>query len=484
MTYDLYTLIKENKVDALKAAIESGADINMQGENGNTPLLLALLSNKKGVKDKIIECLLNYHPDVTIANKDGTTPLHIAIIKKEIKFIKTLIERGADITARGLYQYTPLLQAVDSKWRWYDMEVIKCLLKNGADINARDRDDKTALHHAVEEICPKENQLTLVEYLLQNGADINAQDEVGRTPLLLVLWSSSVSALWGNEEGVKDETIECLLNYNPDVTIANKDGTTPLHVAVTGNNIKFIKTLIEKGADINAQVWCQYTPLLQAVDTSRRWYDMEVIKCLLENGADINVRDKYGKTALHHVIEEICPKENPLTLIECLLQNGANINAQDEEGFTPLLRAIYDFKLLTIDESLIVLLLRYNPDVTIKDKRGRIAASYMSKSADLSKCIKGKILSLCLSEDPMMQCLKSEEFQRGFCKNTSLPTELYLDIVDYAKSYILEDIGSEIPLQDKLDWLKAYKEETRRKRQEQASEAEEQALPCEIRCRP
>jgi hypothetical protein len=102
---------------------------------------------------------------------------------------------------------------------------------------------------------------------------------------------------------------------------------------------------------------------------------------------------------------------------------------------------------------------------------------------DLSDSIKGQILSLCLLGDPMMQYLKSEEFQGGFCKNTSLPTELYLDIVDHAKSYILEDIAPEIPLQDKLNWLKAHKEETRRKRQEQVSEAEEQPLPYETRCR-
>jgi hypothetical protein len=108
----------------------------------------------------------------------------------------------------------------------------------------------------------------------------------------------------------------------------------------------------------------------------------------------------------------------------------------------------------------------------------------MSKRDDLSGNIKGQILSLCLLEDPRMQCLKSEEFKGGFRKTTNLPLELYLDIVDYAKSHILESIAPEIPLQDKLNWLKAHKEETRRKVQEQVPEAEEQALTYEIRCRP
>jgi ankyrin repeat protein len=396
MGYDLHALIRENKIDALKEAIEKGADINVQDEYGNTLLILAL--NEEEANDETIECLLDYKSMVTITNNSRITALHAAIIRNNNKFIRVLVERGADI---------------------------------------------------------------------------NAQDEEGNTPLIL--------ALLCNEEEVKDETIECLIDCNSKIMIANKDGTTPLHAAVFRNNIKFIKALIERGADINARDEFQATPLLYTLEYNRRCDDIPVIACLLQNGADINARDKYDKTVLHHAVEDLYKKYNTLTLIEYLLQSGADINAQDEDGFTPFMIAVYN---IAYNETHIALLLQYNSDVTIKDKRGRMAVSYLSKRNDLSDSIKGKLLSLCLLEDPRMQCLKSEGFQGGFCKNTSLPTELYLDIVDHAKSYILEDIAPEIPLQDKLNWLKAYKEETRRKRQEQASEAEEQTLPCEIRCRP
>jgi ankyrin repeat protein len=300
----------------------------------------------------------------------------------------------------------------------------------------------------------RENKVSALKEAIVNGADINRRDEGGMTPLLLALWNSSLSALWGNEES-KDETIECLLNYNPDVTIANSVGITPLHVAVTGGNIKFIKALIEKGANINARdKFDQVTPLLKVLlgssghwrdyldylHTSRRWHDIEVIKCLLEHGADIN--------------------------------------AQNEKGLTPLMAALENR--LACNETHIALLLRYNPDITIKNKVGRTAVSYMYDRHDLSDSIKGMILSLCLLGDPMMQCLKSD--QSDFLKATNLPLELYLDIVDYATSHILDNIVPAIPLQDKLDWLKAYKEETRRKGQ--ASEAEEHALTYETGCRP
>jgi ankyrin repeat protein len=394
MSYDLYALIRENKIDAIQEAIANGADINVQDEEGNTPLILAL--DGEEVNDETIECLLNYNPNVTIANEDGTTPLHLAVLRNSIKFIKALIERGAGI---------------------------------------------------------------------------NVQDEEGNIPLILAL----------EEEEVEDETIEYLIDCNSKVMIANKDGTTPLHAAVFRNNIKFIKALIERGADINARDEFQATPLLRVLDLRGRQNDMEVIKCLLENGADINARNRHGATVLHQTVEDWGNKYNMLSLIEYLLQSGADINAQDEYDFTPLIRAMCT---IACNEMHIALLLRYNPNVTISDTWGRTAVSYMYDRNDLSDSIKGQILSLCLLEDPMMQCLKSKEFQLGFCKPRNLPTELYLDIVDYATPNIIEDIAPEIPLQDKLNWLKAHKEETRRKRQEQAFKAEEQALIYETGCRP
>jgi ankyrin repeat protein len=174
--YDLHALIRENKVDDIQEAIAKGADINMQDAEGNTPLILAL--GEEEVKDETIECLLNYNPDVTITNYGGDTSLHLAVIRNNIKLIKALIEKGANI---------------------------------------------------------------------------NVKDDTGNTPLLSALWSSVSPTLSDHEKEVKCEIIECLLNYNPDVTITRYGDGTSLHIAVIGNNIKLIKALIEKGADINAR---------------------------------------------------------------------------------------------------------------------------------------------------------------------------------------------------------------------------------------
>jgi ankyrin repeat protein len=310
----------------------------------------------------------------------------------------------------------------------------------------------------------RENKVDDIQEAIEKGADINVQDEEGNTPLILAL----------DEEEVNDETIECLLDCNPDVTMADKEGTTPLHLAALNNKIKFIKALIERGANINARdkVY-QATPFLMAVLSKWHQNDMEVFKCLLENGADINARDGYGTTALHVVVESLCKKYSTLTLLEYLLQSGADINAQTEHGFTPFIIAVVN---RACNETHVALLLRYNPDVTIKDKEGRTAVSYMYDRNDLSDSIKGVIL---LRSVPGLRRWRLESFINAFRMQSPFPGELYNAITPE----FIALVHPEIPLDKKLRWLEAYDEEVLGIGKEQASE-EEQALPYGTGCRP
>ena len=50
----------------------------------------------------------------------------------------------------------------------------------------------------------------------------------------------------GNFQLLKD-----IILHGGDVTLAGKDGSTPLHVAVTSGNMKIVEFLLDKGADID-----------------------------------------------------------------------------------------------------------------------------------------------------------------------------------------------------------------------------------------
>lgn len=127
-----------------------------------------------------------------------------------------------------------------------------------------------------------QGDLNEVERLLQDGADINYKEPHRQGMSALAVASSqgnSVMALF-------------LVASGADVNLQNNSGETPLHFAVSANNLEIIQFLIENGADIQPQG--DSTPLLAA---ARRGY-FEIVQFLVRNGADINRRDNNGNSAL------------------------------------------------------------------------------------------------------------------------------------------------------------------------------------------
>ena len=95
-----------------------------------------------------------------------------------------------------------------------------------------------------------------------------------------------------------------LIDQHVDVTSHN-NGETSLHIAVQYNDIKIVKSLILKGADVNAVDNNGNTPLHLAIIYER----VEIVELLLSNGADVNIKPKYTHSLLSltkcHVIRNL-----------------------------------------------------------------------------------------------------------------------------------------------------------------------------------
>ncbi|MDE2686611.1 MAG: ankyrin repeat domain-containing protein [Chloroflexota bacterium] len=146
-----------------------GADIHARNDNGDTPL-------HRAHKPEIAKALLNYGANVNERNEEGLTPLH----RKGAEITLLLLDYGADIEAQAYWSgLTPLHYAVIRR----DLTAAEALLDSGANINAIDDIGQTALHHAVGP--EHEPELAIVELLLKRGIDRDARDESGNTPCLL-----------------------------------------------------------------------------------------------------------------------------------------------------------------------------------------------------------------------------------------------------------------------------------------------------------
>lgn len=128
----------------------------------------------------------------------------------------------------------PLFSAIETN----DLDTFKKLIEeNPLCIHNCNRDDKTALHYAVEK-----GRTDMVASLLKVGALPNIHDKDGATPLYVAVYKGDVS------------TVKLLLEMhaNPNTVNKNAEGSTPLNCAYSlPNSVKhtMAKMLLDAGAN-------------------------------------------------------------------------------------------------------------------------------------------------------------------------------------------------------------------------------------------
>ncbi len=153
----LFDLIKDGKTDLVKKKIESGADVNVKNNYGNTPLIWASDTRQT----EIVKLLLEYGADANAKNNNGNTPLHCASIYGYTEIVKLLLEYGADANAKDNDVWTPLFCASGEG----HTEIVKLLLEHGAGVNVKDKYGWTALYCA-----SRKGHTEIVKLLKQHGA--------------------------------------------------------------------------------------------------------------------------------------------------------------------------------------------------------------------------------------------------------------------------------------------------------------------------
>jgi len=108
-------------------------------------------------------------------------------------------------------------------------------------------------------------------------------------------------------------------------TKEDKDGTTPLFVAVTKGDVDFFNELVKKGANINEKLKDGSNLLIASV--AGKDAKIEIVKTLLDKGIDINTKGFGGNTPLHLA----CMGLNE-EAIKLLLSHGADKSIKNNKG--------------------------------------------------------------------------------------------------------------------------------------------------------
>ena len=111
-------------------------------------------------------------------------------------------------------------------------------------------------------------------------------------------------------------SVKSILDKGADINAQGRRYGTALQVASERGHHQVVQILLNRGADINAQ---GDNALLEA---SERGHE-KVVQILLDNGANVNAQGGYYGTALQAASEEGHEK-----VVQILLDKGANVNAQ------------------------------------------------------------------------------------------------------------------------------------------------------------
>ena len=351
--------------------IEAGLDVTRPGFGGDYPLHIAVVDSRDTA---VINVLLQAGAEVDARGNRNATPLHAAASRNwNAEIVVRLIAAGADVNARDADGQTPLHMARGNR----NPLVARTLLDAGADRTARDDRGSVADPTA----CDLWNTVVFgrialpedIARCLESGAEVNARGEKGDTPLLHAIggmfdWSFLAQGRVWRED---PDAVGLLLEAGAEVNAANEAGETPLYLAALAGNIPLVNILLDAGAEVTPGAESS----LPALNGAAWGEHLELVTMLLEAGADVNARPPGAATALHRALEG---RMRNLDVLEALLAAGADLDARDGDGNTPLhtgsdLPARGDARERSqiIDTAIVSVLVTAGADVNARNGSGR-----------------------------------------------------------------------------------------------------------------
>jgi ankyrin repeat protein len=281
------TSAEQGDVHAVKLFLAAGMDPNVTDKESKTALMYAAEHAPSPGYTAIIEALLQAKADV---NND----------KRFDSALTEALEQG-------------------------NLALLRTLLEHGANTETINRAFVTAAGYA---------QRDSLRLLLDKGAEVR---EVGGKALVAAAFAA------GATQQISD-TISFLLEHGVDANARNEDRTA-LIAAVHMGHTAIVQTLLDKGADINAQCSCSgmgegdWTPLLYAIrrlsdfsqNPEAEQQEREIAHLLLSRGADVNQRNTRGESALL-----LAADAGDAELVRALLDKEADVNVSNKDGWTPL----------------------------------------------------------------------------------------------------------------------------------------------------
>uniref|UniRef100_A0A672IJ50 Euchromatic histone-lysine N-methyltransferase 2 n=1 Tax=Salarias fasciatus TaxID=181472 RepID=A0A672IJ50_SALFA len=201
----LHAAAQRGLLEVCYMLVQAGAQVDAQDKDMRTPLLEAIINNHIEVARYLIQ------NGACVYHTDGYTGLHHAAKLGNLETVNMLLETGqVDVNAQDSGGWTPIIWAAEHK----HVDVIKSLLNRGADVTINDKELNVCLHWAAYA-----GNVDIAELVLNAGCSLASVNVHGDTPLHIAA-----------REGYL-ECVTLFLSRGADIDIMNREGDTPLSLA-------------------------------------------------------------------------------------------------------------------------------------------------------------------------------------------------------------------------------------------------------------
>ena len=212
------------------------------------------------------------------------------------------------------------------------------------------------------------------------------------------------------------EIVKSLISKGADINAKNRNNSTVLNYAVQNigpDSLKHVEFLVNNGADVNVKNYNGETILSNALSNSSP-YVFEIVDLLINKGANVNHRHASTSLTILHYATRL-RNSNAFKIVELLVNKGADVNVKDKYGETPLFEAVVN-KNLDILKT-IEIFLNKGADVNVKNKKNETILMKILQNKDPNTL---KIVNLLLNKgaDVNVKNNKNETILMYAVKNT------------------------------------------------------------------
>ncbi|KAM0520493.1 hypothetical protein ACHAPE_002886 [Trichoderma viride] len=332
----MHLTAREGYARVVAIILEHEGSAEMTNADGDTPMHLAAANGNVDV----VKVLCAKNPSIRNEENDGNeTPLIVAAKRGHVAVVKELLQPGCNSKENGSTEvwgdFYPLHSAASEG---HDELVRVLVTEEKYNINIRrGSDQQTPIHAAVQSI-----SVTMIPLLINLGADVTAADEDGDTALHIATSMDRLEACKALLSCISDsgiETIdlpngeeetalyqECYWGHT-DVNALDNDKSTPIILAVQKGHADVTAMLIEAGAAVG---------MIDSVGSALHWASwgrhLDCVKLLVEKGyADYNLPKNNGLTPL-----QLAATNGHVDVVKYLLEKGAQLSVTAKIFGNPL----------------------------------------------------------------------------------------------------------------------------------------------------